>query len=602
MERSSSEEEVLVDSSLEESWTIVDANELNEGQSLSPDCNSDIEVIDEDGEHHNHQREVSDENLRPSRSSFNNLNLLFGHLANRNGSYDSLTDQELDLTPGVKAYRHVPNESVNLWLNISLLVTCACVAGLGLGNYYGSMWSESPTEQMKRVEKQLTDCLQNQEMLLQNISSISKILVEQQQHNMSMSTPSPYALYFKSPLHHPLNDIDNEDSSPIPFSHHHHMDDHVMTALITPSDHHELASVLPVFDVLQPSEKKQESKAPINQVVKTKSDSKVKNRGDKVESEESSDENEEEEEIDSDESPDVNDQDSHRYRSQHHTNHHTSSIGRYAIVRPKFNEHVGNTIKKSSKEERVTSTREDKIKEDDDTSGMYSLKRDQLPKEEIVKKMHQRKPSVSIPPSTEKEKEQRETKRKKSSDDIRRQNFANSQRDKEIVIETSIFLEIPSSKGNGDGMTIWLLLSDKGTSQPVFFPSTCISPRERKRYVDFIFKPFLKNSFGRTESYQIWSESSYPHSTVWGSDVDVVPPNSNPWYRNQKKLVKNFWSNLKKNIYNGVKKAGKKSSKVVLDDKHLRGQVAEALLSLPESHYLEEAFSRLRSKVRKRSA
>lgn len=569
--------------------------QLNEGQSPSPDRNSDIEVIDEDDEHLNHQREILDENLRPSRSSFNNLNLLFGHLTNRSGSYDSLADQEIDLTPGVKAYRHVPNESVNLWLNISLLVTCACVAGLGLGNYYGSMWSESPTEQMRRVQQQLTDCLQNQEMLLQNISSLSKILVEQQHQNVSMSTPSPYALYFKSPLHHPLDDIDNEDSSPSPFSHHHHMDDHV-TAL-TPSDHHELASVLPVVDVLKPPEKKQESKAPINQVVKTKSDSKVKSRSDKDESEESSDESEEEE-IDSDEGVDVNDQDNHRYRSQHHTDHHTSSIGRYAIVRPKFNEHVDNTIKKPSKEERVTSTRGDK--EDDDTSGMYSLKRDQLPKEEVVKKIHQRKP-MSIAPSTEKENEERGTKRKKSSDDIRRQNFANSQRDKEIVIETSTFLEIPSSKGDGDGMTIWLLLSDKGTSQPVFLPSTGIPPRERKRYVDSIFKPFLRNSFGEPESYQIWSESSYPHSTVWGSDVDVVPPDSNPWYRNQKKLVKNFWSNLKKNVYNGVKKARKKSSKVVLDDKHLRGQVMEALLSLPESHYLEEAFSRLRSKVRKRS-
>jgi hypothetical protein len=35
MEQSSSEEEVLVDSSLEESWTIVDANEVSYHLSLS---------------------------------------------------------------------------------------------------------------------------------------------------------------------------------------------------------------------------------------------------------------------------------------------------------------------------------------------------------------------------------------------------------------------------------------------------------------------------------------------------------------------------------------------------------------------------------------
>ena len=80
----------------------------------------------------------------------------------------------LDLSPGQRAYIHRPNDSVNFWLNLSLLVAVTYVLGLGFGSYMGSLvnWADRvPVDsrhavRMQHLQQQLDDCILDREILL----------------------------------------------------------------------------------------------------------------------------------------------------------------------------------------------------------------------------------------------------------------------------------------------------------------------------------------------------------------------------------------------------------------------------------------------------
>jgi hypothetical protein len=83
-------------------------------------------------------------------------------------------DGVLDLSPGTKAYMHHPNDSVNFWLNLSVLVAVTAVAGMGIGNYVGTYvnWPRHSldiayqTLHFKHLQSQLDDCLHDKDLLL----------------------------------------------------------------------------------------------------------------------------------------------------------------------------------------------------------------------------------------------------------------------------------------------------------------------------------------------------------------------------------------------------------------------------------------------------
>ena len=98
---------------------------------------------------------------------------------------DDFPDEEnepgLDLSPGLKAYSHVPNQSVNSQLNALLIISVAAVAGLALGNYLG--WSRSPAPdlsthyqlmKLKQLQEELSTCKEHQVDRMNNSCFISK--------------------------------------------------------------------------------------------------------------------------------------------------------------------------------------------------------------------------------------------------------------------------------------------------------------------------------------------------------------------------------------------------------------------------------------------
>lgn len=80
---------------------------------------------------------------------------------------DEENERGLDLSPGLKAYSHVPNQSVNSQLNALLVISLAAVAGLALGNYLG--WSPAPDlsthyqlMKLKQLQEELSTCKEHQ--------------------------------------------------------------------------------------------------------------------------------------------------------------------------------------------------------------------------------------------------------------------------------------------------------------------------------------------------------------------------------------------------------------------------------------------------------
>lgn len=193
---SSATEEVIADQSLEE-WTLLGedgeeeveeqvrgtdevppsrTSDLSLPQPLSPDGDhamvaapgpssdrgSDMEIIEHDSD--------EEEELHESVGSFDTL------LRGEGSAMDwSFTDGDgaLDLSPGPKAYIHHPNNSVNFWLNLSLLVAVTSVVGMGLGNYIGSyvnwprqaMDGQHQEAHLKHLHQKLDDCLHDKDML-----------------------------------------------------------------------------------------------------------------------------------------------------------------------------------------------------------------------------------------------------------------------------------------------------------------------------------------------------------------------------------------------------------------------------------------------------
>lgn len=120
--------------------------------------------------------------LDESRASLA-LQQLAGELTGRAMDWSFAEDDgSLDLSPGQKAYIHMPNSSVNFWLNLSVLVAVTSVMGMGIGNYIGSYmnWprhssATHPTSDSHiELQQQLDDCIHDKEVLL-NSSVINNI-------------------------------------------------------------------------------------------------------------------------------------------------------------------------------------------------------------------------------------------------------------------------------------------------------------------------------------------------------------------------------------------------------------------------------------------
>lgn len=158
--------------------------------SSSVDRSSDIEVIEHDSDDETILNESTNSvsMLQRGESIAQGMDWSFG-----------TDDDELDLNlePGPKAYTHHPNESVNFWLNLSVLVAVASVMGMGIGNYVGSYvnWPQQlmkgqPSSHLKNLQQQLDDCLHEKE-LLSNGSAVNQIreaIDGHDEHHFGMTT------------------------------------------------------------------------------------------------------------------------------------------------------------------------------------------------------------------------------------------------------------------------------------------------------------------------------------------------------------------------------------------------------------------------------
>lgn len=191
---SSAAEEVIADQSLEE-WTLLGQEEDEEEQvrgtaKFHPSPVSDLlhsQYLPHAGEHtagppdppsaSSSDMEVvehdSDDDVVQESSGSVSM-LLRDRTARAMDWSFSDSDATLDLTPGPRAYIHHPNDSVNFWLNLSLLVAVTSVLGMGLGNYIGSYvnWPRQAMDpqplpsHLKHLQQQLDDCLHEKELLL----------------------------------------------------------------------------------------------------------------------------------------------------------------------------------------------------------------------------------------------------------------------------------------------------------------------------------------------------------------------------------------------------------------------------------------------------
>ena len=154
----------------------------------STDRSSDIEVIEHDSDEETVQNE-----------SAGSISMLLRDDDNEGGMDWSFTDGDgtLDLTPGPKAYLHYPNNSVNFWLNLSLLVAVTSVVGMGLGNYIGSYmnWPRQAVDgqrsaHLKHLQQQLDDCVHEKELLI-NSTVLNEVRTAIEHDPFHMTTTFP---------------------------------------------------------------------------------------------------------------------------------------------------------------------------------------------------------------------------------------------------------------------------------------------------------------------------------------------------------------------------------------------------------------------------
>lgn len=124
----------------------------------------------------------------------------------------------------------------------------------------------------------------------------------------------------------------------------------------------------------------------------------------------------------------------------------------------------------------------------------------------------------------------------------------------------------------------------EGTSRPVF-----VSRDGNKRVVSSVFRPFLRNTFP-DRKFVVWieGESRSPEAKEW-KGVDVTTSDQNPDWGRRRKMVKYFWSNLKKKVFKNWNGG---------DVSDFQSRLIEALLSTPESH-MQQMFDKMREKMRR---
>lgn len=187
----------------------------------------------------------------------------------------------------------------------------------------------------------------------------------------------------------------------------------------------------------------------------------------------------------------------------------------------------------------------------------------------------------------------------KDSDNLSASELIASNKDKSIVIETLTSISFRSkdiSKRRGgyaleSEVKILLLLTDKGTSQPIFLSHGERSEREKK-VITSIFKPFLADQFGRN-AYTVWIDDAIGTRPAehWNG-MDVVESDRNPHRVQLRKTTKYFWSNLRKKVFKNWKGG---------DASEFKSRLIDVLLSLPES-YFQTMFEKLENKVRRAAA
>ena len=529
----------------------------------SSDKYSDIEVIDEEGPT---ASTPTGQTLRENRESVSSFDLFFNHeifssmhssltksLAGidtkgkkaegeeeTDGSFD--TDETLDLSPGPKTYIHIPSDSVNVCLNVCLLITCATVAGLGIGNYISSFQSH---DTLKRVEQQLIDCLQNQQILLDNLSAKTEDNV------YGYSSVRDYDVNYTTATTQPENLV--YGSSLMESQMHQSVYLHDMQTSLTTAATHSLTIVSPPEEVekftTQPSKR------------------------------------EEEEEIIEDSTEDVTDE---------------SNVGQYSILMKKKEDPVqtadkiGQYAYLRGKDHKLTLSDNNHAKGEEEskesTSTTYSYSKNEIPdkkeKQESVKNQKQ---------------SQNESKNSKAFIEEDQMIMFETSSVFEVPSEK---LKRKSKKGSKrrseedetpkKSLIVWLLLSEEGTSKPSFLPQD-YTETDFDRVVNTNFIPFMKES---SSPSIVWLDKSWSSTSMimkhW-SRVKNLPPSQNPWLKYQEKVTRNFWSNLRKHVYKNLSRS--RDSSISLEQQ-LKNEVIDYLLSLPSSS-IQTAFSRVKSKVRK---
>uniref|UniRef100_A0A6B0VFQ3 Putative myosin ii heavy chain n=1 Tax=Ixodes ricinus TaxID=34613 RepID=A0A6B0VFQ3_IXORI len=148
----------------------------------SSNRDSDIDIIDEDTDNSLHSMNSSalghtslmsfSELSVGTSSSFGNLEVLSSDsLEPGTASSDASLPAGLELRPGVRRYRHVPNTRLNWSLTLLAVVVAAAAVGLGVGHYLGwsDRWflqlkmSQSPRSVLGALHKELEACVQHQD-------------------------------------------------------------------------------------------------------------------------------------------------------------------------------------------------------------------------------------------------------------------------------------------------------------------------------------------------------------------------------------------------------------------------------------------------------
>lgn len=543
------------------------SEDVGEARAVTPqkvvDSYSDIEVIDDEETEENHSPVRSTPTLASNRESVSSLDLFFRQnvfssmqstLAktisginskeakdgnDEDGSNDSV--ETIDLSPGPKAYFHVPNETVNVFLNVCVLVTCAAVAGLGIGNYVSSFRSH---DTLKRVEQQLIDCLQNQQILLENLSIKSEDVVDYgfnvDDYDLNFTTSRTHDIVITRP-----GMIENEAHLSVYLP-------ETQTSLTRAPP----SSLSLVSDI--------ESPEAFSSSVKSGED-------------ESSEELFAESSSESYEESTVGE----------NIGHYSYSMKKDTV--PSKEDHIGKYAFTRSKDKKLKSS--DHLQESTETStkksSTYSYSRKDIPKQE----------------KTVKEEKKSGTGKSHIKDD---KNSKGNIPETQIVIETSALFEIPSEGTTGrnsrkrkrsqdkrKSVIVSLLLTEDGTSRPSFMTEE-YTDSEVSRAVSTNFAPFLREE--ATSPFVVWLDKYWSASSIrknW-KGITSLQYEMNPWSKYQDKLTRHFWSNLKKQVYKSLRSRDPSANL----EQQLKNEVIDSLLSLPSSS-MQSAFSRIKSKVRK---